>query len=110
ISAHPRAAIGLHAVDGFFGGGRGIALRAAPGPDEDADRKQAEHAHARHAGLMPGRRARSKVEHLVRFRPEVYLAGVPALLEVRGLETQFATDEGVVRAVDRVSFSIEAGK
>jgi peptide/nickel transport system ATP-binding protein len=59
---------------------------------------------------MPGRSPGSKVEHLVRFRPEVYLARVPALLEVSGLETQFATDEGVVRAVDRVSFSIEAGK
>jgi len=59
---------------------------------------------------MPGRLPGSKVEHLVRFRPEVYLARVPALLEVRDLETQFVTDEGIVRAVDRVSFSIDAGE
>src|SRR5438105_1819218 len=32
------------------------------------------------------------------------------LLEVRGLETHFATEGGIVRAVDGVSFSIEAGK
>jgi len=35
---------------------------------------------------------------------------MPALLEVRGLETQFATDDGIVRAVDGISFAIEAGK
>jgi peptide/nickel transport system ATP-binding protein len=32
-----------------------------------------------------------------------------ALLEVAQLATEFATDEGVVRAVDAVSFSVEAG-
>ncbi len=32
-----------------------------------------------------------------------------ALLEVDGLVTEFATDEGLVRAVDDVSFSVEAG-
>jgi oligopeptide/dipeptide ABC transporter ATP-binding protein len=35
---------------------------------------------------------------------------MPALLEVRGLETQFATDGGTVRAVDGISFAIEAGR
>ncbi|CAN0603272.1 unnamed protein product, partial [Ectocarpus sp. 12 AP-2014] len=33
-----------------------------------------------------------------------------ALLEVDGLVTEFETDEGLVRAVDGVSFSIEPGK
>ena len=33
-----------------------------------------------------------------------------ALLEVRDLKTHFATDDGVVKAVDGVSFSIEKGK
>ncbi|MBL8836099.1 MAG: ABC transporter ATP-binding protein [Alphaproteobacteria bacterium] len=33
-----------------------------------------------------------------------------ALLEVRGLKTYFATDEGEYRAVDGVSFSLEAGR
>ncbi len=36
-------------------------------------------------------------------------AGAP-LLEVRDLRTYFKTDDGVVRAVDGVSFSVEAGK
>src|SRR5262252_9065630 len=35
---------------------------------------------------------------------------MPTLLEVRGLRTQFATDGGVVRAVDGVSFAIDAGR
>jgi oligopeptide/dipeptide ABC transporter ATP-binding protein len=33
-----------------------------------------------------------------------------ALLDVRDLRTEFTTDDGVVRAVDGVSFSLEAGK
>ena len=32
------------------------------------------------------------------------------LLEVDGLTTEFDTDEGVVRAVDGVGFSVEAGE
>ena len=35
--------------------------------------------------------------------------GVP-LLEVEGLKTHFFTREGVVRAVDGVSFSVQAGE
>ena len=33
-----------------------------------------------------------------------------ALLEVQDLKTYFRTDDGVVKAVDGVSFSIEKGK
>jgi oligopeptide/dipeptide ABC transporter ATP-binding protein len=35
---------------------------------------------------------------------------MPTLLEVRGLQTQFGTDVGVVRAVDGISFTIDAGR
>jgi peptide/nickel transport system ATP-binding protein len=35
---------------------------------------------------------------------------VASLLEVRGLRTEFATDAGVVRAVDGVSFTLEPGR
>ena len=35
--------------------------------------------------------------------------GAP-VLQVRGLKTQFFTDEGIVRAVDGVSFSVAAGE
>ncbi|MCR9116138.1 MAG: ABC transporter ATP-binding protein, partial [bacterium] len=34
----------------------------------------------------------------------------PPLLEVKGLKTHFFTEEGVVRAVDDVSFTIPRGK
>jgi len=34
----------------------------------------------------------------------------PALLEVRGLQTQFATEQGLVRAVDGVDFRLERGR
>ena len=33
-----------------------------------------------------------------------------ALLDVRDLKTQFRTDDGIVGAVDGVSFSVEKGK
>ncbi len=33
-----------------------------------------------------------------------------ALLEVRELRTSFRTDDGIVKAVDGVSFSVEKGK
>src|ERR1700750_1938620 len=33
-----------------------------------------------------------------------------ALLEVRDLKTHFRTDDGIVRAVDGVSFSVDKGK
>ncbi len=36
--------------------------------------------------------------------------GVVPLLEVRDLRTYFKTDDGIVRAVDGVSFSVDAGK
>ena len=35
---------------------------------------------------------------------------VPHLLEVRGLKTQFATDNGVIHAVDGVDLSIDRGE
>ena len=34
----------------------------------------------------------------------------PALLEVHDLVTEFETDEGLVRALDGVSFSLDAGQ
>jgi peptide/nickel transport system ATP-binding protein len=37
-------------------------------------------------------------------------AGNPALLEIRGLKTHFATDDGVVQAVDGVDLSIMRGE
>src|ERR1700687_5259814 len=37
-------------------------------------------------------------------------AGAPPLLDVRGLRTYFAADEGEFRAVDGVSFSLQAGR
>ncbi|HTZ77662.1 MAG TPA: dipeptide ABC transporter ATP-binding protein [Stellaceae bacterium] len=43
--------------------------------------------------------------------PSAETSGTAApVLEVRGLKTQFFTDEGVVRAVDGVSFSVAAGE
>jgi peptide/nickel transport system ATP-binding protein len=38
------------------------------------------------------------------------LPGSSALLEVRGLKVHFPTDDGLVRAVDGVSFQVERGK
>src|SRR5947199_2615633 len=35
---------------------------------------------------------------------------MPALLAVQNLETHFATDDGIVRAVDGVSFAIDTGQ
>src|SRR6185437_8128833 len=35
---------------------------------------------------------------------------MPPLLRVRNLQTRFATDRGVVRAVDRVSFDLGEGE
>ena len=35
---------------------------------------------------------------------------MPALLEVRGLHTEFRTGAGLVRAVDGVSYTVEAGE
>jgi peptide/nickel transport system ATP-binding protein len=35
---------------------------------------------------------------------------MPTLLEVRGLETQFTTEGGVIRAVDGVTFTIDSGR
>src|ERR1051325_6791290 len=36
--------------------------------------------------------------------------GAPPLIEVRDLRTEFATDDGIVTAVDGVSFTIPRGK
>ena len=35
---------------------------------------------------------------------------MPALLEVRGLHTEFRTGAGLVRAVDGVSYTVESGE
>ena len=40
----------------------------------------------------------------------VLSAAAPPVLEVRDLKTQFFTDEGIVHAVDGVSFSVAAGE
>src|SRR5712691_9462248 len=37
-------------------------------------------------------------------------AGEPALLDIRGLKTHFASDEGMVHAVDGVDLAIERGE
>src|SRR5262249_53568482 len=43
------------------------------------------------------------------FRPMV-TAALPPLLSVEGLETHFATSEGVLRAVDGVSVTVDKGE
>jgi len=35
---------------------------------------------------------------------------LPALLEVRNLRTEFRTGAGIVRAVDGVSYTVDAGE
>jgi len=37
-------------------------------------------------------------------------AGKTALLDIRGLKTHFATDDGIVRAVDGVDLTVERGE
>src|SRR5216683_3151484 len=37
-------------------------------------------------------------------------AGEPALLDIRGLKTHFATDDGIVHAVDGVDLTVERGE
>src|SRR6266496_4965538 len=37
-------------------------------------------------------------------------AGEPALLDIRGLKTHFATDDGIVQAVDGVDLTVERGE
>jgi ABC-type protease/lipase transport system fused ATPase/permease subunit len=50
-----------------------------------------------------------RAEPASRHRP-MSAPNPPALLEVRELTTEFRTDEGKLRAVDGVSFSLEAGR
>jgi ABC-type dipeptide/oligopeptide/nickel transport system ATPase component len=41
---------------------------------------------------------------------EVILAGMDTMLEIENLHTQFFTDEGLVRAVDGVSYTVRRGE
>jgi len=43
-------------------------------------------------------------------QPSWKIAGAPPLLEVAGLETKFTTPDGIVEAVNGVSFTIEQGE
>src|SRR5690606_30058878 len=91
--AGARALVGQDGGGGERGAVRRVVARRVPGPRSRRDR----------ARLQPGGgraacRARPAAEELM------------ALLEVENLRTYFYTDEGVARAVDGVSFSLEAGE